>query len=431
MEKPLPPKRLFLYPVITNIRLLSAAGFSPQYVYFCWMNYLLFDPPWRSSLLPLAYTRPVCDFRLGLLSIREKWEQELGSPCSTRTVTYLQEKFPARLEDENIYINGALLPGRELADAIRSLGPGQSLWQQDRLLAMRCGKDENPDIALRHGADAGAINYEGEELHMIRHLWDLFLMLGDEIEKDIRERLGLRVVDQISDTNLVIGDRLYVDPSAKIEGASINSETGPVYIGPHSEVMEGACIRGPFALGEHSTVKMGAKIYGATAIGPHCKVGGEINNSNLFGYSNKAHDGFLGNAVIGEWCNLGADTNNSNLKNNYAEVKIWNYEKRGFINTGLQFCGLFMGDHSKSGINTMFNTGTVVGVSANIFGGGFPRQFIPSFSWGGAVGMKSFRIEKALEVARAVMKRRGKEPEQAERKILEHIFEISGEFRNY
>ena len=395
------------------------------------MNYLLFDPSWRSSLLPLAYTRPVCDFRLGILSIREKWELELGSKCSTLTAPYLQEKFPARLEDENIYINGALLPDKNLADAIRSLEPGQSLWQDERLLAVRSDKGEAVDTETRQPDEAGSVNYEGEDPNLVRNLWDLFLMLGDEIEKDIRERLGLRVVDQISETNLVIGDKLYADPSARIEGASINTETGPVYIGPHSEVMEGACIRGPFALGENATVKMGAKIYGATSIGPHCKVGGEINNSILFGYSNKAHDGFLGNSVIGEWCNLGADSNNSNLKNNYAEVKIWNYEKRGFRNTGLQFCGLFMGDHSKCGINTMFNTGTVVGVSANIFGAGFPRQFIPSFSWGGAARMSTYQIGKALEVAEAVMKRRQKELDETERKILEEIFEISKEFRNY
>lgn len=395
------------------------------------MNYLLFDPTWRNSLLPLAYTRPVCDFRLGLLSIREKWELELESKCSTWTASYLQEKFPPHLEEDNICINGALLSDKELANAIRSLEPGQSLWQQGHLLAIRCNKDEVQGIEAWPSADDRAINYEGKDLRMIRNLWDLFLLLEDEIENDICKRLGLRMVDEISNTNLVIGERIYVDPSAKIEGASINSETGPVYIGPHSEVMEGACIRGPFALGEHAIVKMGAKIYGATAIGPHCKVGGEINNSNFFGYSNKAHDGFLGNSVIGEWCNLGADTNNSNLKNNYAKVKLWNYEKRGFVNTGLQFCGLFMGDHSKSGINTMFNTGTVLGVSANIFGAGFPRQFIPSFSWGGAAKMSSFRIEKALEVAEAVMKRRGIELKQSDRKILQHIFEISAEFRNY
>ncbi len=395
------------------------------------MNYLLFDPSWRSSLLPLAYTRPVSDFHLGILSIREKWELELGSKCSTLTVSYLQEKFPARLEDENICINGALLPDKDLAGSIRSLEPGQSLWHDGRLLACRSDRNEAPDTEARQPDEAGAIIYEGEKPRLVHELWDLFLLLGEEIEKDIRERLGLRVVDQISETNLVIGDKLYVDPSAKIEGASINTETGPVYIGPHSEVMEGACIRGPFALAEHSIVKMGAKIYGATAIGPHCKVGGEINNSNFFGYSNKAHDGFLGNSVIGAWCNLGADSNNSNLKNNYAEVKIWNYEKRGFRNTGLQFCGLFMGDHSKCGINTMFNTGTVVGVSANIFGAGFPRQFIPSFSWGGAARMSTYQIGKALEVAEAVMKRRQKELDDTERKILEHIFEISGAFRNY
>ena len=204
---------------------------------------------------------------------------------------------------------------------------------------------------------------------------------------------------------------------------------GPIYIGKDSEIMEGSLVRGPFALGENSILKMGAKVYGATTIGPYCKVGGEINNSVLFGYSNKGHEGFLGNSVLGEWCNIGADSNTSNLKNNYAEVKLWNYENERFINTGLQFCGLMMGDHSKCGINTMFNTGTVIGVSANIFGAGFPRNFIPSFSWGGAAGFSTYHMNKVIEVAKVVMKRRALDLSELDKNILQHVFETTSKFR--
>jgi UDP-N-acetylglucosamine diphosphorylase/glucosamine-1-phosphate N-acetyltransferase len=224
-------------------------------------------------------------------------------------------------------------------------------------------------------------------------------------------------------------ENIFLEPGAKIECATLNASTGPIYIGKDAEIMEGALIRGPFALCEHATLKMGTKIYGPTTIGPHSKVGGEVNNSVIFGYSNKAHDGFLGNSVIGEWCNLGADTNNSNLKNNYIEVKLWDYASGRFIPTGLQFCGLIMGDHSKSGINTMFNTGTVVGVSANIFGSGFPRNYIPSFSWGGAQGYITYHIDKALEVASQVMKRRDIKLDEIEQDILKHIFEITASKR--
>jgi UDP-N-acetylglucosamine diphosphorylase/glucosamine-1-phosphate N-acetyltransferase len=223
--------------------------------------------------------------------------------------------------------------------------------------------------------------------------------------------------------------KIFIEEGASANDTTFNTTTGCIYIGKDAEVMEGSVVRGPFALCEHSVLKMSSKIYGATTIGPHSKVGGEVNNSVVFGYSNKAHDGFLGNSVIGEWCNLGADTNNSNLKNNYANVKLWNYSGENFIDTGLQFCGLIMGDHSKCGINTMFNTGTVAGVSSNIFGSGFPRNFIPSFSWGGAQGFTTYRFEHAIETAQLVMQRRNTELTDNDKDILKYIFDNDEKFR--
>ena len=260
-------------------------------------------------------------------------------------------------------------------------------------------------------------------IRLIQRPWQIFKENGEELESDW-QLLNLQPnPDALSKTNTLIGNRIHISEGATIEAAILNTATGPIYIGPDAEIMENAAVRGPFALGAHSVLKMGAKIYGPTTLGPHVKVGGEVSNCVIFGYSNKAHDGFLGNSVIGEWCNLGADTNNSNLKNNYAEVKLWDYPSERFVPTGLQFCGLIMGDHSKCGINTMFNTGTVVGVSANIFGSGFPRNFIPSFSWGGANKMIEYRLETALEVAEKVMQRRGIELTQVDRTILTHIYQ--------
>ena len=270
------------------------------------------------------------------------------------------------------------------------------------------------------------------EISMIDDLWDIFSKNGAEIIKDVKLKGIKSGVDNLPDTNNIIApENVFVEEGASVICSNINASKGPVYIARNAEIMEGCQIRGPFALCNNSTLKMGAKIYGPTTIGPYSKVGGEINNSVIFGYSNKAHDGFLGNSVIGEWCNLGADTNTSNLKNNYAEVKLWNYITERFKKTGLQFCGLIMGDHSKCGINTMFNTGTVVGVSANIFGDGFPRNFIPSFSWGGAAGFKEYNTNKAFEVAKAVMKRRGLIFDEEDKNIMQNVFNYTKKYRKY
>ena len=384
------------------------------------MNFVLFDEEavWK-NFLPLTFTRPVSELRIGILTIREKWEQALGTECSYHTQDYLSRKFPLKAGKESVFINSHFLPGRELTAAISRLQPGKALYAKNQLIAFGVS-----------GMNAGNVNaYEKADfsgnVFSIHNPWDLFVKNAEALAMDFEMLSGGRPSAPISDTVTVIGsrERVFIEEGAVAEACILNTTGGPVYLGKNSEVMEGAAIRGPFALGEGSVVKMNAKIYGATTIGPHCKMGGEISNSVVFGYSNKAHDGFLGNSVIGEWCNLGADTNNSNLKNNYANVKLYSYSDSKPVDTGLQFCGLIMGDHSKSGINTMFNTGTVAGVGCNIFGGGFPPVMIPSFSWGGSEGFAIHNLEKFFETAAKVYERRGIKFSDQEKTLLRSVFE--------
>lgn len=389
------------------------------------MNFILFDGPERNHLLPFTFMRPVADIRVGILSLREKWEKHLNASTTTQTQDYLSEKFIQTTLDKNILINPAYLPTVNLAGIVNSLKENQALFENDRPIAYFLTKNQEVNFD-----DFEVIQYTHDDLLKISNTWDIFRLNGEAIERDFKLLTHGRKSQPIPESVFCVNkENIFLEEGAKVVLASLNASSGPIYIGKDAEIMEACAVRGPFALCEHSTLKMGAKIYGPTTVGPHSKVGGEVNNSVIFGYSNKGHDGFLGNSVIGEWCNLGADTNNSNLKNNYAEVRLWNYETENFTRTGLQFCGLMMGDHSKCGINTMFNTGTVVGVSANIFGSGFPRNFIPSFSWGGAAGMTTFKTDKAFEVAREVMKRRNLEFTQTEEKILEHVFEITTKYR--
>ncbi|MCK9206915.1 MAG: GlmU family protein [Salinivirgaceae bacterium] len=393
------------------------------------MNYLLFDDVTWEQMLPLTFTRPVSEIRLGILTIKEKWEKYLQATCSYVTRDYLQEKFLKEIEDDNLLINSSFIPTAELLSEIENLEMGQALTCGEAICALRANRKQaetfNP-LSEFKGSIISSISY----CIKINHPWDIFRMDGDGIEHDFKLITKSRKSQMLSKTNNVIGDHeIFIERGAVVEYATLNVKNGPIYIGKGAEVMENSAIRGPFALCAHATVKMGAKIYGPTTIGPFSKVGGELNNVVIFGYSNKAHDGFLGNSVIGEWCNLGADTNNSNLKNNYAPVKLWNYQNERFTDTGLQFCGLIMGDHSKTGINTMFNTGTVVGVGANIFGDGFPRNFIPSFSWGGSHGFAECRIDTAFEIALRVMERREIAFDEVEKKIMSQVFEMTAKYR--
>ena len=389
------------------------------------MNYILFDGPSRNNLLPFTFTRPVADIRVGILTIREKWETFLGYTTTTITEEYLSDKYPMVEMDENVMINASYLPNNELVEMIKNLTENQAIFKGEDVIAFFT-KDAQEDIDF---AAFEAIEFN-EDIIKIEHTWDIFSKNGMALEEDYELLTRGRVSQPIpSSNNVIAAQNIFLEEGAKLEFTTLNASSGPIYIGKDAEIMEGSIIRGPFALCEHATVKLGAKIYGPTTVGPHSKVGGEVNNSVLFGYSNKGHDGFLGNSVLGEWCNLGADTNNSNLKNNYAEVRLWDYNTESFARTGLQFCGLMMGDHSKCGINTMFNTGTVVGVSANIFGSGFPRNFVPSFSWGGNGGFTTYLTKKAFEVAEVVMSRRQIELTEVDKAILEHVFEETKKYR--
>lgn len=389
------------------------------------MNYILFDGSVRDQLLPFTFTRPVADIRVGILTIREKWEHYLGFTITTITEEYLSEKYPMVELDKNVLINASFLPSENLVQLIKGLSENQAIFYKEEPLAFFTTEDQEVDFDT-----FDVIEYSYDDVLRIEHTWDIFSKNAEAIQRDFTLLTNGRDSQPIPEFTVAFQKKnIFIEEGAKLPLCSLNATDGPIYIGKNAEIMEGAMIRGPFALCDHATVKMGAKIYGGTTVGPHSKVGGEVNNSVIFGFSNKGHDGFLGNSVLGEWCNLGADTNNSNLKNNYAEVRLWDYETEGFARTGLQFCGLMMGDHSKCGINTMFNTGTVVGVSANIFGSGFPRNFIPSFSWGGSAGMTTYLTKKAFEVATVVMSRRSIEFTETDAAILSHVFEETAQWR--
>jgi UDP-N-acetylglucosamine diphosphorylase/glucosamine-1-phosphate N-acetyltransferase len=395
------------------------------------MNYIIFDDSSWDNLLPLTFTRPTGEIRIGILKISEKWERLLGTRISYLTKDFLSGKFALTISPDNILINGSVLPTPHLIAEINTLEQGQLIKNEDIIIAARLSEEQVLDFKEGRTGNFRTKAYLAEFLR-IAYPWHIFSYNEKALADDFVLLTHGRVSAPISNTNKIAGiNNIFLEEGAKVEFSILNAETGPIYIGKDAEIMEGSVVRGPLAMCEHSALKMGAKIYGATTLGPHSKVGGEVSNSVIFGYSNKAHDGFLGNSVLGEWCNLGADTNNSNLKNNYAEVRIWNYPQERFISTGLQFCGLIMGDHSKSGINTMFNTGTVVGVSANIFGCGFPRNFIPSFSWGGAQGFIVYSLPKAIEVAGLVMKRRGIPFTETEKQIFESVFAATSKYRNF
>ena len=389
------------------------------------MNHILFDGTVRNALLPFTFTRPVADIRIGILTIREKWERYLGSTTTTITEDYLSGKFPMVEMEENILINASFLPNRELVDRVKGLKENEAIFFGEEVMAFYT-KETQEEVDF---SAYDSIEFNGNVLR-IENTWDIFSKNGEALQADFDLITEGRKSKPISKTNTVFNPKnIFLEEGAKVECGILNANEGPIYIGKDAEVMEGSTIRGGFALCEHSIVKMGAKIYGPTTIGPHSRVGGEVNNVVLFAYSNKGHDGFLGNSVLGEWCNVGADTNNSNLKNNYDEVRLWSYETERFAKTGLQFCGLMMGDHSKCGINTMFNTGTVVGVSANIFGSGFPRNFIPSFSWGGASGFTTYLPNKAFETAKIMMARRNVLFDEKEAAMLTHVFEETKKWR--
>ena len=391
------------------------------------MNYILFDGSSRVNLLPLTYTKPVAEIRIGILTIREKWEKWLNTTTTTLTEDYLEDKYPMVEMEYNIMINASFLPTENLIATIKKLQKNQAIFKEDEIIAFHT-TDKQKEVNFDNYQ---IINFT-DDVIQLKYNWDIFTNNGEALESDFKLITKNRISAPIPKTvHCINKDQIFLEEGVEIEIGVLNASKGPIYLGKHTQIMEGSMIRGPFAMGEHSVVKMGTKVYGPTTLGPKCKIGGEVNNVILSGYCSKGHEGYLGNAVIGEWCNIGADTNNSNLKNNYAEVKMWDYEKERFVKTGLQFCGLIMGDHSKCAINTMFNTGTVIGVSANIYGSNFPRNFIPSFSWGGAAGFTTYQIEKAKTTANLVIKRKNEDFTEKDIKILEHVFDLSKKYRNF
>ncbi|OYU97161.1 MAG: glucose-1-phosphate thymidylyltransferase [Bacteroidetes bacterium B1(2017)] len=396
------------------------------------MHYLFFDPEiTRQNLLPFTFTRPVANLRTGILTIDQKWQKHLGEGIyGYKTQDYLQEKFQLNGGSHNILINGSICPTPQLVKEIKHLSKNkEALIYKGQLLAVFLDEaylsSFSEDISLYQ-----CIETLEENFIQINFCYDIFSKNGEAIESDFELLTAGRTSQPIPEGNQVLNpERIFIEEGAKVLFSILNASTGSIYIGKNSEVMEGCKVRGPFALCEDAGLKMDAKIYGPTTVGPHCKVGGEVNNAVFYAYSNKGHDGFVGNAVIGEWVNMGADTNNSNLKNTYDEVKLWSYRTNKFEKTGLTFCGLMLADHAKCGINTMFNTGTVVGVGANIFGSGFPRNFVPSFSWGGAQGFETFVLSKFYKTAEAVYKRRSVPFTEIDKAILKEVFEQSKPYR--
>ena len=375
--------------------------------------------------MPFTFTRPVADIRIGILTIREKWEKHLGNTITTITEDYLSERFPMVEMDENVLINASFLPNTELVDLVTNLNEKEAVFLGEEVIAFYT-KETQEEVDF---STYTHIEFEGPVLR-IENTWDIFSKNGEAMQADFDLLTKGRKSAPISKTNsLVNPENIFMEEGASVEYSILNASEGPIYLGKNSEVWEGNLIRGGFALCEKAVVKMGARIYGPTTVGPYSKVCGEISNSVLIGYSSKGHEGYLGNSVLGEWCNIGADSNNSNLKNNYAKVRLWNYDTEKFEQTGLQFCGLMMGDHSKTAINTMFNTGTVIGVNCNIYVPGFPRNFVPSFSWGGASGFTTYQPQKAYEAAKVMMARRGVEFNEMDAKILDHVFEETRRWR--
>lgn len=387
------------------------------------------------NLLPLSYTRPVAEFRVGILTIHEKWAAMMPGSYSFLTNDFLQEKFPPvdPGAEEAIFIASNIVPDSVFAAQVSALNPGEAITDEDGLAAFRGTLAD----FRRQQAEPQGKEREGS-LGRLKYVFDIFRLNGAAIRDDYARIVAGRRSCAPSDTVTVIGPAvtadglpsIFIEEGATVEGCTLNVKNGPIYIGKNAEVMEGSCLRGPLSVGPNAKVRMGSKIYGDSTFGPYCKVGGEIDNAVMFGYSNKSHDGYLGNAVIGEWCNIGAGTNASNLKNDYSKIRIWNYAQKRFMRTDLQFCGLIMGDHSKAGINCMFNTATVVGVGVNLHGAGFPRQFIPSFSAGSPEGgFSDVSIDKFMEVAGKVMGRRGMVLTDVDRRMFEEIYKSAARFK--
>jgi UDP-N-acetylglucosamine diphosphorylase/glucosamine-1-phosphate N-acetyltransferase len=389
------------------------------------MNVILFEDKQWQKFLPLVFTRPVGELRIGMLTIADKWRHALQTAVSHQTRAYLQPLFAADTAPQGYLVNARAFPTPYLQAAIEALQPGECLMQNNELIAGYYNTPEQVE------SKSFAVSKSIDDALLLQNVTDIFMKNAEALALDFDTLTKGAKSESLHASNIVLGNaqQVYIAAGAKVWASTLNTTDGPIFIDKDAEVMEGSHIRGPFYLGEHSQLKMASKVYGATTIGPHCKVGGEVSNSVLQGYSNKGHDGFIGNTLLGEWCNLGADTNTSNLKNNYSQVRIYDFATETMANTGLTFCGLIMGDHSKCSINTMFNTGTVVGVGANVFGGGFPPKHIPSFSWGGSEGFVEYNFDKMIATARQVYARRGILLSDTIEKMLLNVFEMTANDR--
>lgn len=393
------------------------------------MNIIFFDDnETRRHLLPLTYTRPTALLRVGITTIEEKWKDFLGCnhTYSFLTASHLKAKFPVKALHTNLMVAGHVIPSATLAAQVLSLNEGEALFSDNELIAYYGDASGFDNKQYTHKV------YVENPPVILRRAYDIFLNNSLIIKEDFDRLTHGRLSATIPTNATVIGDtsQIFIEEGASVEGACLNTKQGPIYIGHNVEIMEGACVRGPFAACHDAKVRIGAKVYGGTTLGPHCKIGGEVESTVMIGYSNKAHDGFLGDAVIGEWCNIGGGTTASNLKNDYSEIKLWDYVERRFVRTGLQFCGLIMGDHSKTGVNCMINTATVLGVGVNIHGSGFPRPFVASFQEGSSnAGFKDVPLKTFYSIAQRVMARRGMELTQVDKDIFASIYNISDRYK--
>ncbi len=395
------------------------------------MNIILFDGTFTRNLWPLSFTKPISELRVGILLLREKWQKRIDGKYSWQTSEYLKNKYPLNIENHNLLINSSVCATDELAEDILKLKEGEGIQKNGNVIAVCLSGSAAESWLNQNETKIGWKEYRNS-VSLILNTWGIHEQNEQQLKNDFELITKGRTSQPISKTNQLLGGKnIFVEEGVKIECSVINAETGPVYIGKGATIQEGSLIRGSFALCDHAQVNMGGKIYGATTIGPYSKVGGEIAQSVIQGYSNKGHDGFLGHSVIGEWCNLGAGTNVSNLKNTYDKVRVWSYAENRFAKTGLQFSGLIMGDHSKTGISTMFNTGTVVGIACNIHGAGFPRQFVPSFADGGTSGYKVHLLRSVFNSAEKAMSRRAEELTETDRQILQNVFELTSGYRKF
>lgn len=401
-------------------------------------NLILFDDHTWHQLLPLSFTKSIADLRIGIFTIRQKWEYYMQQKSGTLTLSHLESLYPHKnLGKDNLIINSSILPNKELVRQIKHLAEEEVLMDGEVVIALRHKSKHPPLIHKASGEwvplvdDYQEIKVEAAYLH-IQQPWDFFKLNEQAITTDFEiVRASKKAAPLPASSHFIGKDNVFIEEGATINPSFVDASNGLVYFAKGSKLLGGAMVSGSLAMCEHSVLKLGAKIYGPTTFGPYVKVGGEVGNTVIMGYSNKGHDGYLGNSVLGEWCNLGADTNSSNLKNNYGQVKVWSYASEKMENTGLQFCGLIMGDHSKCGINTMFNTGTIVGVSANIFGAGFPPKMIPSFAWGGVDGFTTYDLNKAIDTAKVVYGRRKRSLEKAEQEVLKAVFEMTKTYRDW